>query len=434
MLKIDRDNSGWGLFKGQTRSKKTGSSFILSTKWALFEEERFQRLVESFSLQIRHLQDILPHAMYALLRQDSYLLQKSSTTFLKFSADNEDADRLGISRHAHLRGLSAGKAIFPEPDLQIKNAELEVEEAVSSGSLLVGGLRELDGKGRPCNEQTVLVEYKEYPPLRQDESAPNVHPTVVKLAQLLHFSGRDHLGTMPFKGFIDQPMHHCYAFVFEFPSGTSVQQPPHSLHGIILQSSDRPWRLGLRFKIALFLATTLNDLMLDTWTHKNISSHSLVFFRNFDSETLRDGEAYLVNFGETRLQGDTTMRRYDGDAAKDLYRHPQIQHDNRLPVGRVHDIYSLGVVLLEIALWQTAQSIISKAISEPNRRTADNIRKKYMEIAKEEVPHRMGVGYLNAVLACVSPQNDGVWRDNKFPGLMKQVIENLKPDSLKMIL
>lgn len=100
----------------------------------------------------------------------------------------------------------------------------------------------------------------------------------------------------------------------------------------------------------------------------------------------------------------TIIIRYDSDLGKNLYRHPDRQGPPRTSFRRSHDLYSLGVVLLEIAVWQTAISIYKEATAQmkkgvyPSPRGIQNI---FIDVANRRVQHHMGPAYLDAVLYCL---------------------------------
>ncbi|KAL5362915.1 hypothetical protein BJX96DRAFT_177603 [Aspergillus floccosus] len=70
-----------------------------------------------------------------------------------------------------------------------------------------------------------------------------------------------------------------------------------------------------------------------------------------------------------------------------------------------HDIYSLGVVLLEIALWWTISSIFKEEVdkrgSSGKLLEPERIRKALLDRAREDIPREMGESYARAVERCL---------------------------------
>jgi hypothetical protein len=62
---------------------------------------------------------------------------------------------------------------------------------------------------------------------------------------------------------------------------------------------------------------------------------------------------------------------------------------------RVHDIYSLGLLLLEIGLWKQVAEF-----RRPDTTPAD-FRKILVKLATLELPHRVGDVYRDVVLNCI---------------------------------
>ena len=117
------------------------------------------------------------------------------------------------------------------------------------------------------------------------------------------------------------------------------------------------------------------------------------------------------------------MRLVDTDPERNLYRRPEIQHENRPAFSRIDDLYSLGVVLLEIAIWQTARQIVDDNIPDPDaRRIPDNIRQVYIAVAKQRVPARMGENFQRAVLACLTGEFEDQCHSPEFPQIFQEEI------------
>jgi hypothetical protein len=95
----------------------------------------------------------------------------------------------------------------------------------------------------------------------------------------------------------------------------------------------------------------------------------------------------------------------DFEVEPNFYRHPDRQGRPTHQFSRLHDIYALGVVLLEIGLWVTLSRLMEAKIQEakisgklPNRK---RIAGDLINLAAQRLPIEMGVGYTTAVLACL---------------------------------
>ncbi|KAL4756306.1 uncharacterized protein BDW70DRAFT_166308 [Aspergillus foveolatus] len=117
----------------------------------------------------------------------------------------------------------------------------------------------------------------------------------------------------------------------------------------------------------------------------------------------------------------------DLDWAKNLYRHPLRQGLYPEEIFEMrHDIYSLGVCLLEIALWESFVCVDHKGNSTPwsgleissalvekdQRRGAFRIKDRLVELCKTQLPALIGERYTAVVVACLCCLDES--KDNVF--------------------
>ena len=399
-----------------------------ATMWAIWDRDKWETAVEKFRKRNAKLKDALQ------MGQATQQQQVAST--LADLRNNVDAKRLGLTVHAELRHI-VDKPDSSDVDLDLKNAVLFSHQ--ESPTIHIGTYEEALAKGNPMPE-SVLIEYKNYPPLMQgltpaeiEETKTRIASRVHQLASLLFYSGSSELGTLPIRGIVDQPDQSRHGFVFDFPAGAELCSP-ESLHSII--SSPLPnnlWPLDKRFSIAQRIAESIGKFHADGWVHKGIRSQSVVFFhdREDPSRRLLLDAPYLVDFEYSRPESGTTFHVRDPDAEMDLYRHPDVQDLATSAFSKLHDLYSLGVVLLEIALWQTARGLRDE-LKRRNRQhageevNAHGLREWYVSRAKKKVAHLMGTSYQSAVLVCLESKYKDQTRRRDFPMLFySQVTQKL---------
>ncbi|KAF8459882.1 hypothetical protein BDZ91DRAFT_740984 [Kalaharituber pfeilii] len=74
---------------------------------------------------------------------------------------------------------------------------------------------------------------------------------------------------------------------------------------------------------------------------------------------------YLVGFEYARFDATSEVSEQpSSNPEHDIYRHPLAIGDYCESFSRVFDIYSLGLVLVEIALWRPLRKIVSKVVPE----------------------------------------------------------------------
>jgi serine/threonine protein kinase len=226
---------------------------------------------------------------------------------------------------------------------------------------------------------------------------------ILQLGYLLAASRASDLRTLPFRG-ITRPGPKTYAFLFEFPSDTQ-ESPPVSLY--VLIEPDTAMRdctsLPTRFHIALSIAKSLAAFHADDWVHKSFRSHSIMFFHS-SSGQLTLGKPYLTNFEYSRAVSRDAIWTHDKDPIKNLYRHPDRQRPPSISFNKFHDLWGLGVVLLEIGLWQAAEHIRAEGLLARKLDPTNNpqvLKDIYLKLVQKQLPHTMGPSYAQAVEACL---------------------------------
>ena len=200
-----------------------------------------------------------------------------------------------------------------------------------------------------------------------------------------------------------------YDLIFRFPSKSTAE--PTSLASLI--ASARQHSLSERLKIAQQLARAVSYVHILDFVHKNIRPESVLAFGQTD-ESL--GSLYLVGFEMFRREGGETRLRGDSSWVKNIYRHPERQGETPKRKHLMqHDIYSLGVCLLEIGLWTPILPLIAEA--ERNRSIVEDVPhtfdsrnplplhlvKRYLErLANTGLPSVMGDQYRDVVVTCLT--------------------------------
>ena len=175
-------------------------------------------------------------------------------------------------------------------------------------------------------------------------------------------------GSLRIRGWFTDPQNSRYAFVYEIPQPPQLAVPhmlrpflpPQSLlsylqHSADTDSSNMPC-LEDRFRLALNLVTNLLHIHAKGLTHRNINSNNVVFLsdaapQHTDSKPWTEGtirKPFLVSWDQCAEDTSTSERE---TLISSIYRHPSISRGQRSACRAVHDVYSLGLVLLEVGLW-----------------------------------------------------------------------------------
>lgn len=199
---------------------------------------------------------------------------------------------------------------------------------------------------------------------------------------------------------------------------TSTGSKPKSLEE--MREARAQWPLGKRFVLARQIARAIMYLHLAKWLHKAVRSENVIFF--VENESVRIDSPYLIGFEHSRLDvaGEQT-ENIDEKPDHKYYRHPKATAvpvaDDKQPLGgparysKTYDIYSLGVVLLEIGLFAQAKHIVYK-YDKTRDKTSEEILKVFIENAIPDLRYSMGNVYADAVLVCLDGSFDNI--ETKF--------------------
>jgi hypothetical protein len=205
-----------------------------------------------------------------------------------------------------------------------------------------------------------------------------------------------------------------FNLIFRVPENTSE---PETLRARIM-SRDSSHCLSHRFRLATQLAQAVCSIHTFGMVHKSIRPENIILFQDQESDL---GSAFLVGFEKVRMEEGQTMLTGDANWEKNIYRHPQRQ--GYKPQDRYimqHDIYSLGVCLLEIGLWTSFVEYVHPN-SNPVRSKSYNfnaemtgsanrpelIKKNLLNLAREKLPEKMGSKYSRIVETCLTCLDEG---------------------------
>lgn len=210
------------------------------------------------------------------------------------------------------------------------------------------------------------------------------------------------------------------------------QAAPLSLRSLITDRS-RKYPLDERFRLSVSLARSIVFLHSSRIVHKSISPENIIVLCQPSSTSNTLGNTFLVGFERFRFADGRTYMSGDSLWQKNLYRHPGRQglHPEEFYLMQ-HDIYSLGVVLLEIGLWSSfvtysedqnalgpgPELLISHLIAtDDQRKAAAEIKTVLVELARSRLPELMGRIYTDIVvtcLTCLDKDNKGFGDEKEF--------------------
>lgn len=195
-----------------------------------------------------------------------------------------------------------------------------------------------------------------------------------------------------------------YGYIFSLPNDT-IMQPPLSLYDLMERGGQHEnlFNLGDRFAIARAVSSSLLRLHDCGWTHTAFRSESVLFRYKADEKgqpMLDIGSPFIMGFGYSKPSdpAESTIEFSNPNKIHDLYRHPDVVAGRTNPFMehrvRQHqrlDLYSLGVVLLEIGLWEQIKSLWK------DKYTHQDFLEKLLRVYVPKLGHKMGAIYRDVV-------------------------------------
>ncbi|KAF2019826.1 hypothetical protein BU24DRAFT_419438 [Aaosphaeria arxii CBS 175.79] len=381
--------------------------------WAASERSRYETLAENLTTSIDVLYDLSSSRRHS--RESGHLtptatvkshhdrIKSSSAARAIFSLpEYSDSDVTLINPRtlpvstllsSHLNDLPQKQdpTVLPQK-LDIADLELPSHEpppsyeSVSSAIRVIGKLRSRHSSTNPWKtdgsksiQEHVLVEYAAFDSGYRDTGVP---PTTTRLDRLLALlsqfsSAQSSYSTLKCLGYFEDPHHPRFGIVFQLPTSVysgatdsssrqidfepvtllnALQTGSKTLHN----SSSATPPLEERFFLAFTLARTFQKIHGENFTHKDVNSSNILLFKKNRSQTQSRNSRSLQYqlrtpiissfdlFSEFSLEDSRNMSK------PNFYHHPEDpKHTGFKPRndGRQFDLYSLGLILLEIGLW-----------------------------------------------------------------------------------
>ncbi|KAI0895171.1 hypothetical protein F4806DRAFT_503127 [Annulohypoxylon nitens] len=347
------------------------------------------------------------------------MLKTPHASALNFRTSESTTQHSGlayVARQQNLfRSMDRLQPAIPLPG----NLEVPSKEP-ADGCITVG--RYQSNTGKP-EDQYVIVEYRQYSALQTSghpmsgskmKIAESVKLQAQNLAALLSQpdlgSGiDDSFHILQCLGIIDDQSSGRLAFLYRIPEqlirpdGT-LSKRVITLKQAIRELSKRP--LEIRFGLAYRVAASLLNIHSHGWVHKNICSANIICVlpqeRGIESKS-KHWDVYLKGFESSR-----PVSAYSSLTPKwnenTWYRHPDRFGHSVERFIKEYDIYSLGLVLLEIGMGELLQDRYGKATSKLKAGhvlTPCAWREILLRLAKTKLPVNMGGSYAKAVERCI---------------------------------
>lgn len=183
------------------------------------------------------------------------------------------------------------------------------------------------------------------------------------LARMMHSASSAHpdLHSIDCVGYTDDSASSRYGLVYRAP-GPSF----NTLHSLMASSDLKTPDLDQRVRLARTLAVSLWSLHSLDWLHKSLCASNVLFFSAASAAALGStataalvpdiSKPFLCGFDASRPDLDVALSVVPKNPSiLDLHRHPDSRR-GAYPYCKAFDVYSLGLVLLEIGLWKVLQT------------------------------------------------------------------------------
>lgn len=287
------------------------------------------------------------------------------------------------------------------------------------GHYEIGDLNERDERKK------VLIEWHGYASdeVRQGR-LEELFNRLRSMVALLRLERPDEFCSLPCLGFFhDVESNYRFGVVYELFQGVPV-----TLQEFIESTADDPYRqpaLEQIFALAYALAKALSAFHLVGWLHKNLSSQNVIFpsVKGRQSNPAIQ-EPCIVGLNHSRPNDPLAFTEGASDATSGDHQHPDYRQKGAA-FERKYDYYSLGILLLEIGLWQTLNSLKSED-DEYDRCSAHELRQKLLESQVPLLRPSMGTSYCEAVKTCLTGNFDGINKNCIDSGDQKELVLSFK--------
>lgn len=386
-----------------------------SLMWSARGKKRSERLIAQVEDWLTRIKNLLEDVWWPLpFFEYSINLQALES--------DSDVQAVGLAESVGLRKLLVNDAKLP--------SQMKLETPQLAVTRFDGACRGLsDYKG-----EAVLVEYAPYTP-NSDGFLPGLlRRRFAELACLLNQQKDSRFRALHCLGYVDSTFPRLeFQLLFQLPI-VSLKPPAHLLSLYTSKQAQKP-SLGARFQLCFQLAQSMSLFHSVNWIHKSFRSTNVLFSPSSSDTDCSLGieftSPFVVGFEASRLANDFSSGPYDNLLSQNVYRHPDRWGIPNKTFTKYHDIYALGIVLLEIGLWEPAETMGGNNF-QAVKQIPTAISGALLKQAERRLAHRCGDKFREVVVRClkgnfgIAPEMDDRLDSELQEKFRKCVLENLK--------
>jgi Prion-inhibition and propagation len=430
-------------------------------RWSIGDKARFQEMLQDLTSINNALESLLPPASNPRSFQYQMAASYSAHTLSPGNTADRDDDFQSLIRDWKSFGIrldqlaeAAAQRAAPsgsEPVLrglehferQLSNPTFPLDiHALSTLQINPDQIGPFENESTSDNrafakrgDKSFIVEFKPY------SHSPDIRASIKYRVQALAFrmaqspkpAGFSFLNCV---GYYEDPSPETFRYnlIFEYPPGADPTCKPVSLYSVLSDSGKAfplP-SLEQRFKLAHALALGCLSLLLIEWVHKGLRPHNILLFytgsKTGESTRLWLENPYIVGFDYSRPNPkDGNAEQISNETANPVpghlpYKHPDTCLSSTLLVTRAsslteswtvprgakppfkeyYDIYSLGLILLEIGFWRPIAKLHKIDFESWDKGEFSKLEQTILSrLSGNELGHRMGSRYQDAVSECL---------------------------------
>ncbi len=310
--------------------------------WALWREKDLEKLEKELGGWIRRL-----WVIYAAMDAEMQIRHKRNTS------EGRMEDLVNLFSQYSIRPVKEEMLLKPFSEIRIQGepSRRMATSAVESG---VSSLR----------PGIVEYMYRSYSENLDVDDITQIGNATRDLARVLHHSDPEQTRILKCNGYFHDERTRRYGLLYELPpaktwiTDASGQARVLSLRELFNRAPHCPLNHRLRF--CCDLAQAVLYVHLVGWVHKSIRPDNILVFQEQGESELSPrrrfpytlASPYLAGFEYARNAKTLSDRKSDAEWRVNIYRHPKRQFlEQNTEYTMAHDIYSLGVVFLELGLW-----------------------------------------------------------------------------------